>query len=751
VAAGSYVVPDVVSRSGASVLDLRASRRMRAQFRSLGPIAANHPANRTNPVGPYCADDLKQAYQYPSYQTANGKGASVAIAAGGDFSESDQDPLTVVFNTLCKKRHAPKRSRNLQPPPNRTRRLFLLFSPWRNGRLSLNNKSLLVGAALSALFLIPTQQPSQAAAGDSIGRANPAQGVEFAVHLPLRESVQLDQLIHLQGTPASPLYHHFLTPQQFRATFAPSATTVRRAVAALQAHALVVTSVESQLIHVRGLSANVERAFGTRLNVARDAAGRTSISADRALTVPAELAALNASIAGLTSTVRPQPLAVRAAPNNRYSNVGPYWFDDLKQAYDYPAYSVANGKGVTIATVGNGDFSDSDTKAYFRHEKLGSGGLAQAPVTKHLILPGGPPFDPNSNTSFEANLDVQQSGGSAPGATIVGVDIGNNVGGFGEPFLNAYSYLVEQNVADVVSTSYGACELFYTAPYTNGIDQRDILLSYHDLFRQGNSQGITFVFSSGDYSGLGCAPPGYITKPKQAKAYPALPGAGIWVDDPNATGVGGTNLITSYNPGKLTSTYVSENEIGDRIASGGIDTYGTGNTIVHGLWGSGSGASVIFAKPTFQNLVNTGAATRDTPDVSMQMGGCPGFAPPVVVACDPNRDSAVIAALGGQLYGAIGTSASAPEFAGLLAVKIEAGRSRLGNENEDLYQLAHDNTKFGYSFFHQGIYAYNGVVHVKPGQLGYSPIIGVGTPIAKNFVRLPLAELAGDPQTLSNP
>ncbi len=618
-------------------------------------------------------------------------------------------------------------------------------------------RSLLIGAALGALALGPAALPSRAASVNFVGRPAPTQTVDFLVHLPLRDSAQLDQLIRLQSAPGSPEYHHFLTPAQFRSSFGPTSATVAQATAALRAGGLSITKVESQMIHVRGTAASVERAFSTQLGIARDSSGRTMLAAKTGIVEPAALSRLGATVAGLAYHIQPKPFVQKSSPANRYSNVGGYWFTDLKQAYTYPSYQAANGTGVTVVTVGESDFSDSDAAAYFGHEKLGPGGLAPAPKIGHIVLPGAAPFDPNSGISDEADLDVQQSGGSAPGATIYGL----SVGGPGEPFLQAYSYIDEANFADIVSTSYGECELYYTAAYNGGQDFTGILQSYHDLFRQGNSQGITFIFSSGDNSGRECFPVAYFG-PGQGKTYSTLAdGAGIWVDDPNVTGVGGTNLKTTYKPSKTPcvpggndkncakdSNYVSENEIGDHILTP-LDIYGTGNYVVNYYWGSGDGASRIFGKPAYQKLVDTGYNTRTDPDVSMHMGGCPYYGPNVSIECGTDRDSYDLAVIGGGLFGLIGTSASAPEFAGLLAVKESVTHSRAGNENYDLYSLA---AKQGSGhYFHQGIPSYNGIEYIPAGRTGYNIILGVGTPIGRNFVGLPTAPLSGEPQTVTNP
>ena len=615
-------------------------------------------------------------------------------------------------------------------------------------------RQFLMGSAVGASLLVASQLGASAAtvrAIKMISTLPSAQSIDFSVHLPLQKSAQLDQLIRLQADRNSPLYHHFLTVAQFRDSYAPSTASIRAVEAALVAKGLSITGVESQLIHVRGRASTINAAFSTQLGVARSTTGGLQVAAATPLAMPAALAQANAVVLGLATTIKPRPEFARAnvggAPLNRYSKLGGYWFDDLKQAYDHPSDLVADGKGVTVATVGVSDFSSSDAALYFTHEKFGTAGFPAAPVPQHVLLGGQAPFDPNNGASDEADLDVQQVAGAAPGATVLGVSLNSP----GEAFLTAYSYLDESNRADIVSTSYGECELYYTAAYNNGVDQTLILQSYHDLFRQGNAQGITFIFSSGDDSGLGCLPTGYFGAPTKQVFHP-IPGSGIWVDDPNVTAVGGTNLVTSYTKGSLNSTYVSENATGDRIVTP-MDPFGTGNLESLGLWGSGSGVSVVFPKPAFQSGINTGSTTaRVMPDVSMHMGGCPFYGPSIQVNCDlVNRDSYDIAAIGGTLAGLIGTSASAPEFAGLLAVKESVQHSRLGNENEDLYSLAAVNTALPYHFFRQGIVGYNGVYHTSSGVLGYSPILGVGTPIAQNFALLPFAAAAGIPQSLSNP
>ena len=379
---------------------------------------------------------------------------------------------------------------------------------------------LLKRAALAALVALPCALSVSAAAVIGAPHAPltiaprfvslpaPTTAVDFGVHLALRNRAQLNQLLALQTTKKSPLYHHWLTPAQFRASFGPTPATIARVSAFLRSQGFSVTKVETQLIHVRGSVATVQRAFKVHLGNVR-VSGRTILGTREQLTVPAALSSgAGATIVSLGYRLLPQPDSRVVKPLNRYSATGPYWFDDLKQAYNYPSYGLFNGAGATIATVGYSDFNSADAAQYFGHELLGSaaGSLAPAPVPTHLVFPQSLPFDPNAGTSDEADLDVQMSAGSAPGATVIGIAAPATDA---EGFLYAYSYIVDSNAADIVSTSYGECELFYLPQYNNGENFVDILYSYDDMFAQGSSQGITFIFSSGDNAGLPCPDPNY--------------------------------------------------------------------------------------------------------------------------------------------------------------------------------------------------------------------------------------------------
>jgi len=582
--------------------------------------------------------------------------------------------------------------------------------------------------------------------------------IDFGVHLPLRNVKQLEQMVNVQSDPDSPMYRHWLKPAQFRAAFGPTPAQYANALSILRQQGFTVTKVETQLIHVRGTVDSVQRAFNVHLGNIRTKDGRLVLASREQLSVPARLASTGATVVDLGYRILPQPQS-NFFPQNRYGPYGGYWFDDLKQAYDYPAYGSLNGAGMTIATVGYSDFSDTDASKYFEHERLGSAStdLGPAPVPQHVVFGDSLAFNPNSGTSDEADLDVQQSNGSAPGATVVGFAAPATDA---EGFLYAYSYIVDNNDADIVSTSYGECELFYTPAYNGGQSFEDILQSYHQMFLQGNSQGITFVFSSGDDAGQPCPQLGYLANAGAGASYKDTTGTSIWSDDPNTTSVGGTNLTTVANPNptasplKVTSSaYRYEDAAADTITDP-IDPFGTGNLITNAKWGSGGGQSTIFEAGSYQASANTGSKMRMDPDVSMHMGGCPLYINPITGQpaaehCYAN-DSYDLAVIGGNYYGLIGTSASAPEFAGVIALAgQEEGGVRFGNANVLLYKIASKESTN--NAFHQGIASWNGVVTVPSGQKGWNPVIGLGTPDVRNLLGIPTAPGAGNPQTSTNP
>jgi subtilase family serine protease len=626
----------------------------------------------------------------------------------------------------------------------------------------------ITAAALCAAGIF-TSQAALSATGATIGHAAEAPAtvtaaaaqdlVTFGVYLPLRHQAELDTLIARLHDKTSPNYQQWLQPEDFMARFGPRPEDIAAVKTALVARGLTIVSANAHGVRVSGTAAAVTQAFSTPLlKVSKHS--HTRFQARQALRIPSELAAIELRVTGLDALpehhvhARVAGVAPQAIGDNRYSATGPYWYDDLKQAYDYPAYSAStDGSSVSVAVLMSDLIFPGDVAAMFNHEKFTTLTGKPAPGVTTVTVDGGGVTD--GDGSVEASLDVQQVLGGAPGAKVTLVSIPDLSD---DHIMDGYQYIIDSNKYDIVNSSFGGCELNYTAAYNDGTDFTYILQQYHDLFQQGNAQGITFVASSGDESGLECPTANYFHNDPSAVFVPSVstPAA-----DPDVTAVGGGNLVTTSSTTTLASAYVRESANADPEAP--YDIYGLGSNVSGGYWGAGGGVSVVFKKPAYQFLANTGSARwRTIPDVGMHVGGCPGLA----VSCDPD-DSAVVTAsnvadpVNGGFFLLIGTSVASPEFVGALALfEQQFGKKnhRVGNVNNYLYAAGALQTLFGgihapseLQFYHRNNPGYNGVVHDNVPSYNYNYVYGNGSPDVRKLFGLTNFKAAGVPQTSSNP
>ena len=638
--------------------------------------------------------------------------------------------------------------------------------------MAVTSKILLCCATILAAGGLTGVAASAAPAVQAVVRAEPGRPVAFDVVLPLRNRDTLEAFVAALHDPASPSYHKWLTPAQFGLRFGPDAAAVERIAGSLRARGFTVTT-QTRSLHATGTADQVERSFGTHLLLGRTPEGVTHIMQEGALSLPAEFTQSGAAIFSFSPHIAHTNSAItgKVDPANRYGPTGAYWFDDLKQAYGYPSVQATvtvngttkplDGTGVTLGVLMSSDVFDSDIAAVFDHENWSAiSGKPDPVLAGRVYVNGGATTD--SPALAEASLDTQEELTGAPGASVILYDIPDLSDG---NVFAGYVTIIESNTVDLVSSSFGECELEYTAKFNHGTSQLGILKAYHELFLQGNAQGITFLASSGDNAGKECPSVSY---------YPDM-GNGVFLKgvstpaaDTAVTAVGGTNVVTGYNQGTLDSPYVGENGWVDPEIP--YDPFGIGTTASGGYWGAGSGYSAIFAQPAYQMLVTTGSTTaRAVPDIGMQVGGCPGgisklrHVPGIGQFCNGLNDprngngnsqrSAVVVSIaagnGGGFYGLIGTSVASPELAGATALLIEQ-KGRMGNLNHYLYGLAASQAAGKGPYFHTGIPGFNGLVNTNLNP-AYGLTAGVGTPMVAAYVGQPKAPLSGTPQTPSNP
>ena len=630
----------------------------------------------------------------------------------------------------------------------------------------------ILSTSLMAAGLAATQ--AQAAPVQMTSAVSATQAVGFEVILPLRDKPGLEALLKSLHDPASSSFHKWLTPQQFAQRFGPDAATMSKVAAGFAAQGLTVDS-HSRSLHVTGTAASVNRVLATSLMMGTTPDGLHRMVAARAPTLPQAAVAAGAVLVDFASNVHTaRTFSQRVngvqipftAPGNRRSTTGGYWFTDLKQAYQYPSYQTKikvggkstrlDGTGTTIGILMSSDIFDKDVKAMFDHENFSkNAGVADPTLFKRVYVNGG--ADTTSPALDEASLDVQESLTGAPGSHVILYDIPDLSD---QNIISGYITIDEANAADVVSSSFGGCELTYLPAYNNGQDFSYLINIEHELYQQGNAQGISFLASSGDEAGLECPTVNYVVNGTAGKFIKSV---SVPAADSNVTAVGGTNVVTKHSTTTLDSTYVSENAWSDPEVP--YDIYGLGANVSGGSWGAGGGVSTVFAKPSYQSLSSTGSASkRALPDIGMQVGGCPGGI--AILPCNGgnkaingngNTDrSYVYVAIDGAFYGLIGTSVSSPELAGATALLVEQ-YGRMGNLNQYIYESSAIQTLRGgkpsspTTMFHRNIPGYNGVVSNASMGPFFNYTVGVGTPMVYRYVGASTATPAGLPQTASNP
>ena len=625
------------------------------------------------------------------------------------------------------------------------------------------NKLLAAGLCIGGCVAVQTAvaAPPLVAAGGhaqaTVAAASAQDVVEFGVYLPLRHQAQLEALVNQQHDQKSPRYHQWLQPDEFLAKFGPRPADIEAVKNALAARGLTIVSTNAHGVRVRGSAAVVAQAFSAPLEKVTKHA-HTRFRVRRGMQLPEELAGIPVRVLGLAAVpehhiqARVLGKAPEAVGDNRYGTTGPYWFTDLKQAYDYPAWSSkTDGSGVTVAVLMADLIFPKDVQAFFDHEKFTAITGKPAPSVTTVLIDGGGVED--GYGSFEASLDVQQVLGGAPGSNVTLVSIPDLSD---QSILDGYQYIVDSNKYDIVNSSFGGCELGYTAAYNGGVDYTGLLQAQHELFLQGNAQGITFVASSGDESGLECPSADYVSGGTSPVFVPSI---STPAGDPAVTAVGGGNLVTNSAPPSLDSTYVRESAYNDPEAP--YDPWGLGVNVSGGAWGAGGGVSAVFKKPLYQFLAKTGSSHwRTVPDVGMQVGGCPGSA----TACNADDSAAVVGygvGMGGGFYGVIGTSVSSPEFVGALALfeqQLGKKNHRLGNANYYLYAAGAVQTLAGgtrapaaLQFFHRDNPGNNGVVPDSFPSYNYNYVYGNGSPDVRKLFGLTRYPAAGIPQTAANP
>ena len=152
--------------------------------------------------------------------------------------------------------------------------------------------------------------------------------MKLAIGLPLRNKEGLTNLLQGIYDPASPDYHHYLTPAQFAERFGPTEQDYRAVTAFATANGLKVAATHSNrtLLDVTGSVSNIEKALHVTMRTyAHPREKREFYAPD--VEPSLDLAAPVLHIGGLDNYLLPHPMNLRGnpppAPRGRFRR---HWF-----------------------------------------------------------------------------------------------------------------------------------------------------------------------------------------------------------------------------------------------------------------------------------------------------------------------------------------------------------------------------------------------------------------------------------------
>jgi subtilase family serine protease len=422
---------------------------------------------------------------------------------------------------------------------------------------------------------------------------------------------------------------------------------------------------------------------------------RVSIAAAVLLLLALGLSACNLTVSdtlpGPTSSITP---GSTPCPDDAGLSFPAYSPTQMRVAYGVESLCQQGdtGKGETVVVI---DSFGSPTLQQDIDKFSDRFGLPR--VTLDIRTPlGAKPFNPSDGEmggwAGETTLDVETIHAMAPGANIVvltsPVDETEGTAGLPE-FRQLEEYAVDNHLGTIVSQSFGASEISL-----NDAAGQAELAKWNSFYQQATTQqGITFVASSGDggatdYANAADARAGRLAN---------VPTTGFPADSPWVLAIGGTRLTLQ------------------------------GSSVPEVAWsGSGGGFSRFNAEPSYQQLLPASGQT----ELNNRRG-----VPDVAASADPSRG--LITYESGQGWQVIGgTSASAPLWAGILAVGEQVAGHSLGFVNPAVYKIGtsdkaaqdfRDITSGNNSQPRAGVQGYNAVA-------GWDPVTGFGAPVADKLL-----------------
>ncbi|MGA2832685.1 MAG: Ig-like domain repeat protein [Terracidiphilus sp.] len=545
------------------------------------------------------------------------------------------------------------------------------------------------------------QQPRIAGPVDDAARLNIAHS-----HLPLRSATDLGAVsdaqqfgrmilvlsrspeqqqalaafLDSQQTKGSANYHRWLAPAKFGEQFGPSPDDIAAISGWLRQEGFQVGSIakSGMWIEFSGSAGQVNAAFHTQMR-RYSVNGETHIANATDISIPAALASVVQGVPLHDFFTRPalvRPTQASPAITASWNGAHALTPGDFATIYDLaPLYkSSLNGSGQTIAIVAEADIEPSDLAAFQK--------IFALPANTPNVIENGPDpgFDTFLGLGEEATIDTEWSAAVAPGATIDLVVTGPQA--TADPAELSAAYIVDQNMAQIVSVSFGSCE--------SNLGTAQMAL-WNEVWEQAAAQGMSVFVASGDAGAAGCASAG--SEYNNVGNVATVNGVG---SSPYVTAVGGTEFDETVN-GAAGSTFWSvTNAANLGSAIGYIPEMVWDDLNIPFFSAGGGGVSTIYPAPSWQTLPVTGLSVLQTYSLPNQPGIAPRGVPDVSLSASADHDgylfcfTTVASTPDCQLTGgaltqstfqneAGGTSFSAPAFAAIMAIVNQKARTAVAS------------------------------------------------------------------------
>lgn len=522
------------------------------------------------------------------------------------------------------------------------------------------------------------------------------------VVLKPKSQTNLNRFVYETVDPANSNYHKFVGAGDFASRFGQPTKNIQKLKHYLKQHHLKSAVYRGNLVMVvKGSTKNIQKAFKVKLvNVTKNkkiayqkTTKKPSLPKSVSHSVLAIMGLSNYStVSKSTREFRPSSLYARAASGLSQSELTKH-YSPTKFVNRYGVSSLyqngSTGRSKTIGVISFANYHPSDAYRYWN-------GMGIDVKNNRLSTYRTNGYKGSWDGYNETTTDVEQAGAIAPDSNIRTYIGRSDITGM----VNSLAAAVGQNVADVLSLSWGQSEAQVAYEIKQGVTPTKYNQIMNLLFEQAAAQGMSVFAASGDNG-----------------AYDAISGGdtSLSVDtpanSPYVTAVGGTTLPRTYTSDNKTIKVTSERAWGAEFlypfykdqkingfenwvdaffagGGGGFSKYnavpkyqagfsGVGTYDATRLWSFKNGNAKLLTTPANVSGKSKG---RNMPDLAANADPNTGYS----VFITPKSDSSAT----GEWEITGGTSVVAPQMAAASVLMSNNSSGRLGFWNPQIYRFA---------------------------------------------------------------